>query len=118
MKATRSKGGLRLVLFGDHLTLSCPAGTSTRHGSCTITVAAEGLEPSRPYGPWLLRPVRLPIPPRRDAPGRIRTCTVAILSRSPLPLGYEGLLINSRFSNAPGRIRTYIFSLKRTTLYR
>jgi hypothetical protein len=30
------------------------------------SLPAEGLEPTRPYGHWILSPARLPIPPRRQ----------------------------------------------------
>jgi hypothetical protein len=33
--------------------------------SCLFGVPAEGLEPTRPCGHWILSPARLPIPPRR-----------------------------------------------------
>jgi hypothetical protein len=34
-------------------------------GSWILALPTEGVEPTRPYGHWILSPARLPIPPRR-----------------------------------------------------
>jgi hypothetical protein len=38
---------------------------SVRERQSWSTVPAEGLEPTRPCGHWILSPARLPVPPRR-----------------------------------------------------
>ena len=54
------RSGRYFRLFGKRLNYSVNGQTSNAR------VPAEGLEPTRPCGHWILSPARLPIPPRRQ----------------------------------------------------
>src|ERR1700736_4044669 len=74
-------------------------GEKIGHSVPVALVRSRGLEPPRPFGQWLLRPSRLPVPPRPHSEEYTPLVGQLVSSApaSPFPLG--GISLGSGIAN-------------------
>src|SRR2546425_5143559 len=94
-----AKAGRHLALFflqadeeavAKHRTPNAPAFNIER----PIKLPAEGLEPTRPCGHWILSPARLPVPPRRRLGNGAKEYEVRAEAQTP-PITSSGCKLRS-----------------------